>query len=91
MIDRVPYFNTLILFYALAVSLRIMLSDFAIVAARLSSMLGIVEVILIPSLLVCFKNKILLTVFIIFYALFIFTLNLINAPFGSAIYELSIF
>lgn len=89
--SRVPYFQTLILFYAISVCFRLIFSDFAIIAGRLSSVLGIVEVILIPSLLVCFKNKILITSLIIIYAFVILYINLLTSPFGSGIYETSIF
>ncbi|WP_323639660.1 EpsG family protein [Pectobacterium polonicum] len=70
------YFNTMMLFYFLAVTWRILFSDFGIFSARVSTFFGIVEVILIPFLLYCFKNKLLPCLFIIAYAFFTLYINL---------------
>lgn len=72
---RAPYFQTLMLFYFVAVCWRILFNDFGIFAARISTFFAVVEVILIPAFLYIFRHKVLVGIVIILYASLIFYLN----------------
>ncbi len=85
---EIKYFKTLFLFYVLAVSWRFAFSDFAILSGRIATFFEIVEVILLPSFLLIFRQKFLISVLIIFYAFLILYLNLSK---GKPPYALSIF
>ncbi len=89
--SKVPYFNVLIAFYASAVFFRIIFNDFALVAGRVSSVIGITEVILLASFVSCFKNKAIASIPIIFYASLMLVMNLANPVWGSGQYSVSIF
>jgi hypothetical protein len=73
---KVKYFNVMMLFFALCTFWRLAFSDFGIFAARIATFFGIVEVILIPCLLLAFKNKIIPMFIIIIYAFVTLYLNL---------------
>lgn len=86
----VPYFTTLVLFYLLAVGIRITFWDLGVLAARTSTFFAIVEVILIPYFIFIFRNKVFVTLLIILYAFLILYLNLFVKE-GRNPYALSIF
>lgn len=87
---KVPYFSTLVLFYLLAVGIRLAFWDLGVISARLSTFFAIVEVILIPYFVTIFRQKILITVVIILYAFMTLYLNLFIKS-GRYPYELSVF
>lgn len=72
----VPYFSTLVLFYLLAVAVRIAFWDLGVLAARTSTFFAIVEVIIIPYFIFIFRNKVVITLLIILYAFLVLYLNL---------------
>lgn len=74
--SKVKYFKIMMVFYTVGVSWRILFSDFGIIAGRVSTFFSIVEVILIPCLLLAFKNKIIPIIVIILYAFITLYLNL---------------
>lgn len=78
LINRVPFFETMALFMFLSTFWRIAFSDFGIIAGRVATFFGIVEVILIPSFILIFKQKVLAAFFIICYALLVLYLNTIK-------------
>jgi hypothetical protein len=86
----IPYFSTMVLFYLLAVIIRIAFYDLGVIAARLSTFFGIVEVIIIPYFIYLFKQKIIPIIMIILYAFLMLYLNLFIKE-GIHPYELSIF
>ena len=86
----VPYFATIILFYLLAVGIRIAFWDLGVLAARTSTFFAIVEVILIPYFVFLFRNKFFVTSLIVLYAFLTLYLNLFVKE-GRNPYELSIF
>lgn len=86
----VPYFTTFVLFYLLAVGIRIAFWDLGVLAARTSTFFAIVEVILIPYFIFIFRNKVFSTLLIILYAFLILYLNLFVKE-GRNPYALSIF
>lgn len=88
LVKKVRYFETMMLFYFLAVFWRIAFNDFGIFAARIATFFGIVEVILVPALLYLFKQKIFATFLILFYAFLILYLNLFIKE-GRYHYEIS--
>lgn len=87
---KVPYFATLVLFYLLAVGIRLAFWDLGVIAARISTFFAMVEVILIPYFVTIFRQKILVTTVIILYAFITLYLNLFIKS-GRYPYELSIF
>ncbi len=86
----VPYFHTFVLFYLMAVVIRIAFWDLGVLAARISTFFAIVEVILIPYFIYIFRQKILITSLIVLYAFLMLYLNLFVKD-GRYPYELSIF
>jgi len=88
LIDRVKYFETMMLFYFLAVTWRIAFNDFGIFAARIATFFGIVEVLLVPALLYLFRQKLIATLAILVYAFLTLYLNLFIKD-GRYPYELS--
>lgn len=87
---RVKYFETMMLFLLTGTSWRILFSDFGILAARIATFFSIVEVIMVPALILAFKQKLLPTMMIIFYAFLTLYLNLFVKE-GRFPYFLSIF
>ncbi|MCG3767776.1 EpsG family protein [Vibrio cincinnatiensis] len=87
--DKVIYFDTMLLFYFLAVTWRIAFSDFGIFAARVATFFSIVEVLLIPALIYAFRQKFIMTIFILLYAFLTLYLNLYIKE-GRFPYEFSI-
>ncbi len=87
---KVKYFETMMLFLLAGTSWRILFSDFGILAARVATFFSIVEVILVPALILVFKQKLLPTIFIVFYAFLTLYLNLFVKE-GRFPYFLSIF
>lgn len=85
-----PYFKTFVLFYLLSVTIRIAFWDLGVLAARISTFFGIVEVILIPYFIYIFRQKVFIGFLIIIYAFLMLYLNLF-AKEGRYPYELSIF
>jgi hypothetical protein len=85
-----PYFKTLVLFYVIAVSIRIAFWDLGVISARISTFFAIVEVILIPYFIYIFKQKVLIASMIILYGFLMIYLNLFVKA-GRYPYELSIF
>ena len=86
----VPYFSTMVLFYLLAVGIRIAFWDLGVLAARTSTFFAIVEVILIPYFVCIFRNKLFITLLIILYAFLTLYLNIFVKT-GRNPYELSLF
>lgn len=86
----VPHFTTFVLFYLLAVGVRIAFWDLGVLAARTSTFFAIVEVILIPYFIFIFRNKLFITLLIILYAFLTLYLNLFIKD-GRNPYALSIF
>lgn len=86
----IPYFKTIVLFYLLAVFIRIAFYDLGVLAARISTFFGIVEVILIPYFIYLFRQKVFIASVIILYAFIMLYLNLFIKS-GRYPYELSIF
>lgn len=86
----VPYFTTFVLFYLLAVGIRVAFWDLGVLAARTSTFFAIVEVILIPYFIFIFRNKVFITFIIILYAFLTLYLNLFIKE-GRNPYALSIF
>lgn len=72
---KVPYFNVFIIFIFTATTWRILFSDFGIVAGRVATFFSIVEVLLVPSFILIFKQKIIPHIIIILYALITLYLN----------------
>lgn len=73
---RVRFFETMMLLYFLAVTWRIALSDLGVLAARIATFFGIVEVLLVPALLYLFRQKIFATIVVLIYAFATLYLNL---------------
>lgn len=73
---RVPYFSVLVMFMFLATAWRVAFSDFGIFAARIATFFGIVEVLLVPSFILIFKQKSMVCFFIIVYAFIVFSMNI---------------
>jgi hypothetical protein len=93
LVDRVKYFEKMILFCFVlfcfvSVTWRIAFSDFAIFAARIATFFGVVEVLLIPSLIYIFKQRVIATCIILLYAFVTLYLNLFVKE-GRYPYELS--
>ena len=86
--EKVKYFKVMMLFYSLAVSWRMAFNDFGIFAARIATFFGVVEVILVPTLLYLFKQRIFATILILVYAFLTLYLNLFVKA-GRHPYELS--
>lgn len=70
------YAPILLKIYTLSIIIFVMFSDFPVISFRISELLGIVEIILIPFLLYLFKPKRLAILFPIGIALLMFMLNL---------------
>ncbi|MEC6897863.1 EpsG family protein [Photobacterium piscicola] len=87
--SKVKYFNVMMLFFTLCTFWRLAFSDFGIFAARIATFFGIVEVILVPCLLLAFKNKIIPIIIIIAYAFTMLYINLFIKS-GRFPYHLSI-
>ncbi|MBA94299.1 MAG: hypothetical protein CMP21_00840 [Rickettsiales bacterium] len=73
---KVIYFDVMLMMYALGVFFRLLFSDVDILAGRLASYFTIVEVIMIPSLILLFKQRIFIFFLIVFYAGTIFNMQL---------------
>lgn len=86
----IPYFPIVVLFYLISVSTRIAFWDLGVLAARISTFFGIVEVILIPYFIYLFRQKILIASLIVLYAFLTLYLNLFIKELRLP-YELSIF
>jgi len=74
--SKVPYFNTIILFFILSTCWRIAFSDLGILASRVSTFFGIVEVILLPYFIYVFRQKVFIAFLIILYAMAVLYLNI---------------
>ncbi len=88
LVKKVRYFETMMLFYFLAVTWRIAFNDFGIFAARIATFFGVVEVLLVPALLYLFRQKLMVTLIILLYAFLTLYLNLFVKE-GRYPYELS--
>lgn len=66
--ERVPYFDTMAIFMLAATFWRTAFSDFGIIAARIATFFGIVEVLLLPAFVLLFKQKYIITIIIVGYA-----------------------
>lgn len=88
--DKAPYFDVTLLFYFIAVTWRIAFSDFGIFAARVATFFGIVEVLIIPTLIYAFRQKFIMTIFILIYAFLTLHLNLFVKE-GRNPYELAFY
>lgn len=86
----VPYFKVIVLFYLMAVFIRIGFYDLGVIAARISTFFGIVEVIIIPYFIYIFRQKIIISLLIVLYAFTILYLNLFIKE-GRFPYEMSVF
>lgn len=87
--EKVKYFDVMMMFYFLAVSWRVAFSDLGILAARVATMFGVVEVVLVPAFVLLFRQKLIPTILIILYAFATLYLNLFVKE-GRNPYELSI-
>ncbi|WP_164518169.1 EpsG family protein [Pseudoalteromonas rubra] len=85
---KIPYFKTMVLFLTIGVAWRLAFSDFGIIAARVSTFFNIVEVVLLPCLLLAFREKLMPTLLIFIYAFLTLYLNLFIKE-GRAPYEFS--
>lgn len=74
--SKVLYFETMMLFYFLATTWRIAFSDIGIFAARISTFFGIVEVLLITSLIYILRQKVIGVLIVLLYAFLTLYLNL---------------
>lgn len=88
LIKKVPHFRTMMLFLALGVFWRLAFSDFGIFAARVSTFFSIVEVILIPCMLLAFRERVYVAAFIFIYSFATLYLNLYIKS-GRMPYEVS--
>ncbi|MBT6325582.1 MAG: hypothetical protein HOJ35_06410, partial [Bdellovibrionales bacterium] len=82
---RFIYFDSMLFMYFFGIVIRIGLSDFAIMAGRIGALYTVVEVILIPSLIMLFRQKILVWFFIVFYSGLMLFLNLYSGSSRSTI------
>lgn len=73
--QNLRYFKVIILFFATSVIWRLAFSDFAIIAARIATFFGIVEVILVASFVTLFRKKIVGALVVIIYGLSMLLLN----------------
>lgn len=73
---RVQYFDIIVLFFAISVVWRLVFSDFAIIAARIATFFGIVEVLIVSSFIILFKNRMVGLIIVLFYGFAMLTLNL---------------
>ncbi len=73
---KVKYFDTMMLFLAVATFWRTAFSDFGIFAARIATFFSIVEVILLPCIILGFKQKRVVMTILIFYGFVTLILNL---------------
>lgn len=73
---KMKYFETMMLFYFLAVVWRIAFNDFGIFAARVATFYGIVEVLLVPSLLYIFRQRMFANFIVLIYGFITLYLNL---------------
>lgn len=87
---KVKHFEIMMLFLLSGTSWRILFSDFGILAARVATFYSIVEVILIPALILAFRQKVLPTIVVICYAFLTLYLNIFVKE-GRFPYFLSIF
>lgn len=88
--NSIPYFNTIVIFYLLAVCIRIAFWDLGVLAARVSTFFAIVEVVFIPFIVNVYKQKIIVTCAILIYSFLTLYLNLFFKD-GRNLYFLSIF
>jgi len=88
LVYKVPYYKTLMLFLSFGVFWRLAFSDFGAIGGRIATFYSIVEVILIPCVLLAFKEKLIPTIIILSYASLILYLNLFVRT-GRVGYELS--
>lgn len=87
---KVPYFRIMMLFMFLGTVWRIAFSDFEILAGRVATFFTISEVILVPSIILAFKQKVFVTVLVIIYAFIQIYLNMYSKNFVN-MYHISIF
>ena len=66
----------MMLMYTICVGFRLAFSDYGIIAARIASLFGIVEVVLIPMLILIFRPKLLVFFGIVVYASMMLVINL---------------
>ncbi|MCF6439067.1 EpsG family protein [Pseudoalteromonas luteoviolacea] len=85
---KVPYFKTLMLFLGFATFWRLAFSDFGAIGGRIATFYGVVEVVLIPCVLLAFREKLLPALIIVLYAALTLYLNLFIKT-GSSPYNLS--
>ncbi len=70
------YFQTLIFIESIALSIFPLFSAIPLLGYRGSELLGVVEIILYPLLIYCFKQKIIGTIFVILISALLLTINL---------------
>lgn len=86
---RFPIFAT---FMGLSTFWRLAFSDFGVLAGRVSTLLGISEVLLIPSFIILFRNRFLGFIVVFIYAFLMLYLNLfIKDDFHQYAFEFDIF
>lgn len=86
----VAHFQVMVLFYLLAVGIRIAFWDLGVLAARTSTFFAIVEVILVPYFVLIFRSKLFVTILILLYSLCVLYLNVYVKKISGS-YSLSIF
>jgi len=85
-----PYFRIVVLFYVIGVFIRIAFYDLGVLAARIATFFGIVEVIIVPYFIYLFRQRLFIMFIIIIYAFLTLYLNLFIKE-GRYPYELAIF
>lgn len=70
------YFEVTLCMYLVSTFWLIIFDDFAIVAARVAALLSFVEVLLIPSFILLFKQKFIIYSFIVLYGCYVLYLNI---------------
>ena len=86
----IPFFNTVVIFYLLAVSIRIAFWDLGVLAARVSTFFAIVEVIIIPFMVNIYKEKVIVTCFLLVYSFLTLYMNVFFKD-GRNVYFSSLF
>lgn len=76
--SRVNYFETMMVFFSFGTFWRLAFSDFGIIAARIATFFTIVEVILIPCIILAFKQKLIPFLLVLLYAFLMLYLNLFS-------------
>lgn len=88
---KYKFFEVIFVFFYVGVVFRLAFIDFSIVSARVSAAITMVDIILIPYLISCFRYKSLLVFIVFIYAFIQLYLNINRMAFGSGVYSSVIF